>query len=460
MSLQGEIEPSGEAGADVSRQYLERKYDNVYERIDDLIARYGTTEQSPIPESLTYEVDLLLRLLFILCRVGFPFYSTEVLLSRLAKHLDLELYLSAAPRLINITVLGEKPRKSVATYYALPLPRNLPGPFHLDQIEDYGKLTMDASEGRLSPEETYNELYRLLSMRRYRPEWVYILFGGISGLSLAGLFPDARWLDLGFAFIFGAVTQILLVLGLFDQLWTRPLRLYEFTIPFIVSFLVGIFSIIVPITVENVIIASIAWILPGISLTLAAIEVSTLHTVLGAARFVFSILVVLLLAFGLTAGLLLVQLPAARRPDYGMGPGIPVLFAFIFVPLTSLSFAILLNARYIHWPAFVVTSAAAFTTEILFRRWAEEFSVALAAFIVGSLGILYSYYVRVPSILLITAGILMLVPGSLAVLGFVQTLEGDITDGIEIGLQVLIIAVQIAVAILASNIIFRNSKSI
>ncbi|KAL0211888.1 hypothetical protein RCL1_005514 [Eukaryota sp. TZLM3-RCL] len=458
MSLQGVLEPSTVSGVvPEETQEIATSSESFFDKIDSLIAQLGQTDSLPIPTSRSFEVDFLLRLVFVLCTIGFPVFSMTDLLTPLASFYDLRLYINASPNLVTVTVFGERLNRS--SVYIVPLYRNIPGPFQLDLIVEYTALIRRASAGLMSIEESYRGLFEILSRPRNRSLTRYVFAGALSSSTLVGLFPNSRYEDFGIAAIGGAITQVLLFLGGRRYLISRFLRFYEFTVPFLVTFYIAVVSLIVRINVESVIISSIVWILPGVSLTLAAMELAAQYISLGSSRLVFTILIVFLLAFGIYAGLLLLTLfgTSARYSDgYGMSP----FFALIWVPLISIGFALLLNTPFVHFPGFIIAGAVAYTLEILLRGVVEDFAVVIASFCVAALGHLYSFLFKVPTLVFTNAGILMLVPGSLAVLGFVQVLGGQLIDGIGIALQVLIISAQIALGVLAAGVIFNSKYTI
>ncbi|KAL0206397.1 hypothetical protein P9112_001704 [Eukaryota sp. TZLM1-RC] len=461
MSLQAALQPSSEKGiAKEDEHGLKERYESIYDRVDALVTDLSISEVAAVPASYKIEVDLILRITFALFRIGFPVYSSEVLLTKLADRFGLELYISSKPTNVDINIKGEKRRQTLTTHYVVQLPHVLPGPFNLSAHCRYSYLVLDIIYGNVTIEDCYHRLFTLLaSPSLVYPSWVYIVFGSVASSAMVTLFPQTTWVDASIAAFLGAFVQLCLLLSERSSLWLRPLKVYEFVVPFISAILTATFAFFLQISIEEALVSGVVWLLPGISITAGVLEVYNYHYEMGLSRLLFSILVVVLIASGIKAGLKAVGVNQIEPPNFFDGPAFSFEFTLVSVPVMALAFAILYNLEVIHLPAFLITSMAAFYIERVARLATAEFSVLISAFVVGCLAMLYNYLFHIPVIVLIIAGISFLVPGNLAVMGFVEGFEDEFISVGESMLSVLQIAVSISLGVSTPYVFFKNSRS-
>lgn len=213
------------------------------------------------------------------------------------------------------------------------------------------------------------------------------------------------------------------------------------------------------ICVSGVTLSVITYLLPGLNLTIGVTELATRHMVSGTSRFFFALITAVQLGFGVALGAnLAVWLPPINQTCVSE---FSAWFNFLFFPLSSLSLIILLNAHFKQWPAMGVASTVAYLTSYFGQLFfPPEVTAAMASFGVVVVANLYARFFNKPAITVALAGILLLVPGSIGVVGVGFLISNDIISGITFGFRMIIIALSITVGMLLGNAIVWPSKSL
>ncbi|KAL0246447.1 hypothetical protein GEMRC1_007659 [Eukaryota sp. GEM-RC1] len=278
----------------------------------------------------SYEMDFLLRLVFVLVSIGFPFWDVDHHIQLLAHRFGLQIFLSAAHNMITICANNERLHNKPSVYY-LPLKKNIPGPFQLDIIEDYGRFLSRCFSHHCSILNMYRELVILLTTHRSRSIVLYLVSGALSSGSFVGLLPGTGWIDVVGASFGGFVVQFILIFSSKQRFLGKFFSYAELMISFSVALIIVIFSYVFPINLDNVIIASLGWFLPGITLSISTMELSTGNTVLGTNRFFTGIIIAFSLSFGTTFAVNLMEL-IFGSPNITFRDGFPSLFSLFLHP--------------------------------------------------------------------------------------------------------------------------------
>ena len=187
-----------------------------------------------------------------------------------------------------------------------------------------------------------------------------------------------------------------------------------------------------PLNLNTVIIASLIVLLPGMALTNAMNELTSRHLVSGTARFAGALTTILKLTIGTAIALTIAELlglePAVRawRPQ-------PDWVVWCALVLAAFAFAVLFRARRRDYP---LVMAAAMSGYLISRFGGEAFGpqsgVFLAALVTTAAGNLYARLANRPGALIRLPGIIMLVPGSIALRGVISLVQAqDIGAGQE-----------------------------
>ena len=283
--------------------------------------------------------------------------------------------------------------------------------------------------------------------RRWRAMQVFGF--GLASAAVAGLLR-LPWLDIGTAGMIG------LLLGLLDWASQSRPRLQEAS-DAVAGLLAGsiaiaVASLVAPLNLNTVIIASLIVLLPGMALTNAVNELTSRHLVSGTARFAGALTTILKLTIGTAIALTLARLvglaPAVRalRPQ-------PDWVVWVALALGTYAFAVLFRAHRRDYPLVMCAAAAGY---LISRFGGEAFGpqagVFLAALVTTAAGNAYARWWNRPGALIRLPGIIMLVPGSAALRGVISLVQAQ---DIGAGQDAVMAAVSTLTALLA-GLLFGN----
>jgi uncharacterized membrane protein YjjP (DUF1212 family) len=271
----------------------------------------------------------------------------------------------------------------------------------------------------------------------------------LASASVAGLLR-LPWLDIATS---GAIGFLIGLLALAAQ--SRP-RLHEGfealagllagTVAILVSRLVG------PLNLNTVIIASLIVLLPGMSLTLAANELTSRHLMSGTARFAGALMVIVTLTIGTAIALGIADAVGVAPQVRALRPQ-PEWVVWCALGVAAYAFAVLFRAQRRDYPRVMGAVIAGY----LISRFAGEWlgppaGVFLAALAATAAGNGYARWFKRPGALLRLPGIIILVPGSISLRGVISLVQ---SQDIGAGEAAAMAALNTLMALLA-GLIFGN----
>ena len=209
------------------------------------------------------------------------------------------------------------------------------------------------------------------------------------------------------------------------------------------------------------VLSGIIWLLPGLTLTISVMELSTKNMVSGASRIFYAFLLLLQLGFGIALGNSLVVWNTTVSPEAcGKTPVDPWWFIPLFLG-TAIPFNILLDAHPRQWPSMTVSSAIGVFLPFGLSYVIKDANLISFAgsFAIGIFGTIYSRYTKHPAIVPILSGIIMLVPGSVGVRGVsTMLISNDIVSGLNFTFQMMFIALSITGGLLFAHVLVFPKK--
>jgi len=249
----------------------------------------------------------------------------------------------------------------------------------------------------------------------------------------------------------------------------------------------------------GVVLSGIVMLLPGLSLTTAIMELSSRYMISGSVRMFYSLIYCLFLGFGLSIGSNLWDVFKEPPPgDLKMGYCHPATepWRWILFPFLAIAFNVQLYATPKQWPVMVVCSSVGYAvSEIAGMYWPHSLHIAAAvsAFVVGLLGNIYERlthelgklsdqtilgvpqsldlsdpvtkknppYMTLVAFVPILGAILLIVPGGMGVRSSLLLLDqsGNASQGTAFALQMIVVALGIAVGLFASTLVVYPRKS-
>ena len=258
------------------------------------------------------------------------------------------------------------------------------------------------------------------------------------------------WLDIGTATVIGGLIG-LLVLGA-----QRHPRLRE-GFEALAGLLAGTVAILVSIFIgqlnlNTVMIASLIVLLPGMSLALATNELASRHLVSGTARFAGALMTVVNLTIGTAIALTCAQLLGIEPHVRAWRPQ-PDWVVWGAVAVAAYAFAVLFQA---HRRDYGLVMAAAISGYLISRyggEWLDaQAGVFLAALATTAAGNAYARWANRPGALIRLPGIIMLVPGSVALRGVISLVQAQ---SLNAGQEAAMAALNTLMALLA-GLLFGN----
>lgn len=207
--------------------------------------------------------------------------------------------------------------------------------------------------------------------------------------------------------------------------------------------------------------ASLIALVPGLSFTVAMVELATRHLVSGTARLAGAGATFLTISFGVALG-------RSVSDALFMGPTatvdampLPAWVTIVAVLLGAISFGVLFNAgrREFVW---IVAAGAVGTLGAHFGvLWlGRELGPFLGALAVGLLANFYANGGRRPSLVVLIPGILLLVPGSVGFRALDLLLAHDVIAGVQTGFETLIVATSLSAGLLVANGLLPNRRGL
>lgn len=334
-----------------------------------------------------------------------------------------------------------------------------PAELNLGRLWEIDRLVESIADGRTRFDDGAVELERLATAPWNYSPWAnafsWMLTGGMFSLLLSANPQDAI-----------AAALLSLVLFLINHIGSRDAR-WSPVLPILAPFVSGVLAsaiaaLCVRINVPFVILSSIIIYIPGLSLTVALTEISARHLISGSSRLVDSIMLLLKLFFGAVAGI-----AVAKFAFHGTGSGELYLLAlpdwktWPAVAGLSLGLGIAMNIpqRKLMWGVLsaIIAFAAASTGEKWFGMYAGMFIGTLA---VGLYSNLFTRLTRGPGSILMTQGIVLLVPGSRIYMILNHWVSGeDILPVVSGGNQALMAFIALIAGLLFSNALLPTQKT-
>jgi uncharacterized membrane protein YjjP (DUF1212 family) len=234
--------------------------------------------------------------------------------------------------------------------------------------------------------------------------------------------------------------------------------------PFVSGVLASALSALgIDINVPFVILSSIIVFIPGLALTLALTEISAGHLISGTSRLVDAAMLLLKLFFGVISGMAVANFLFRVHGDVTVHlPPLPDWKTWPAVAGLSLGLGVAFNIPQckIWWG--LLSSALAFGVASVGAAWFGMYAgMFIGSLAVGLFSNAYSRVTRGSSSILMTQGILLLVPGSKTYMILNHWVSGEnILPGATSGNQALMVFVALVAGLLFSSALLPTQKSL
>jgi len=332
------------------------------------------------------------------------------------------------------------------------------GDTDLYKLCEADRIAEDVMAGRLQLVDGLAALRALDRPADARTRAMQMLGFGLASAAVAGLLR-LPWLDIATAGLIG------LLIGLLDSVASRRPRLSEAfdALAGLVAgtVVIAVSCFVAPLNLNTVIIASLIVLLPGMALTNAMNELTSRHLVSGTARFAGALTTILKLTIGTAIALSVAQLGGLEPAVRALRPQ-PDWVVWCALAVGAFAFAVLFRAHRRDYP---LVMAAAVSGYLISRYGGEAFGpqagVFLAALITTAVGNVYARWVNRPGALIRLPGIIMLVPGSIALRGVISLVQAqDIGAGQEAAMAALNTLMALLAGLLFGNLLASARRNL
>ncbi len=395
--------------------------------------------------------SIVLRATKLLHSYGTPAHRLERVVSHLASSFGLEVQVFSTPTSIFVSFEnGEQDR--------VRLLRVEPGGVDLGKLVDIDVLLDEIEAGTVSPDEA---IARMEALDAAAPRWSgpWAIVGHALAASTAALFFGGQPIDVGLSLLLGAL------IGVLEAVSARRhgvAGLFEPLAAFLAAFgsVLGAHLSDGAVNHGVVALASIIVLVPGLSLTVALLELATRHLSSGTSRLAGAASVFLTIAFGaylgrFAAAAMLGELPVSVGTEpVGWIATWWTTGAAVF--LAALGFAMLFRARLRELPwIFGAASAGYVVARVVSSVAAPDTRAVMSAFAgaltVGLFGNLYARIAGRPSTVPLLPGLLVLVPGSIGYRALTAFADHNALMGVESAAQMLLVAAALVGGLLVAN---------
>ncbi|HBK45088.1 MAG TPA: hypothetical protein DDZ67_01360 [Xanthomonadaceae bacterium] len=341
------------------------------------------------------------------------------------------------------------PTKAIGSSDITRVIRLAPGENDLHKLSVADYIADSVASGRMSIAQGHTALRRLDRETQGRGKSLQVVAFGLAAAGVAGLWK-LPWLDIATA---GAIGVLI---GLLTQYTDRRAATKEAG-EALASLVAGVVATLVaalvgPLNLNTVIIASLVVLLPGMSLTNAVNELASQHWVSGTARLAGAVTTVLKLTVGAVIAVMLAQFLGLEPQVRAVRPQAHwVEWASLL--LAAYAFAVLFKANRRDYPWVMAAAMAGYViARFAGQAWGSPAGVFASAMLLTAAGNLFGRVIQKPGALIRLPGIIMLVPGSTSLRGFLNLIQ---QQNIDVG-QAALLAVTNIVMALVAGLLFGN----
>lgn len=378
----------------------------------------------------------------------------EGAVSKVARRLGVDCEVWSNPTGCIISFTGAEAEDRPDSVRVLRMP---PGEIHLDKLCRVDAIAEQVLAGELGVGDGREQLRALDQPTSARTRQLTVLCFGLTSASVAVLL-NTGWADVVAAGLIG-----LLIGALYDVAGNRP-RLAESLdalsalIATLLAFAVATF--IVPLSLNQVVIAALIVLFPGLTLTNAVSELASQQWVAGTARFAGAVGVLLKLTFGAVAAMQIGRALGWEQPEPTAAP-LPDWMLWVALLAAAYAFAVLFRARGRDYPLVMGAACLAFfATRYAGALFGNDAGVFFAGLLVSAASNLYARLANRPGAVIRVPGIILLVPGSTGFRSLSFVFERDVYLGLDAAFTVITVLVSLVAGLLFGNLLIPPRRNL
>ncbi|HPF15853.1 MAG: threonine/serine exporter family protein [Planctomycetes bacterium] len=398
-------------------------------------------------QQLPIEQRFLMRVGEVLHALGTPSHRLEALLQRLSLAMGLKAQFLATPTSL-IASLGQGRSEQTR------LLRVSPGEVNLGKLVELDELLEDVEDRRTDVPTALERLERLIQQPARYGGWTLALAFGLSSAGASVFLGGEGW---------ECVASFAMGLLIFACSWLMgrsPDRIHVNDAW--MAFLAGFGALawnrwVVPVDYSIVTLAALIILIPGLSFTVAMLELATRHLSSGVARLAGAAATMLIIVLGVA---LAWKLGGAQ--DTQMGAWIlPLGVKRMVMALAPIGFAILFQVRMREWWVVYLAGAMGYFGALLGHELlGADLGPFLGALFVGLVGNSYARIFDRPSSLAHMPGILLIVPGTVGYKALTFFLAADPLQGTEMAFRMTMVGAALVGGLLTATAILPPRRSL
>lgn len=395
----------------------------------------------PSPADLDAPARFVLQLGKALHRYGTPAHRLEDVMTVVSARLGLEARFVSTPTAIYASFGAPEALRST-------LIRVDPGEVDLHRLSRLDRVAGAVIAGRMTPTEGAEAIEGILAAPPLYGPAVSILCYGLASAAGAQLFGGGLTEVLVSLFI-GLVVGALAVAALRSPGIARG---FEPLSAFLAAALsVAGVHVLGSFSTEITTLAALVFLLPGLTLTVAMIELATRNLISGTSRFTGAMLVLMQLGFGVALGRHVDKLLPAAPPPLPILP-LPAWTTVPTLVVITLALAVLFRARLRDGFWILLAAVLAYGGGRLGASWlGPELGAFVGAFALGVSSNLFARLFDRPSLVIIVPGVMLLVPGSIGFRSLESMMAQDVVAGLTTAFSMVFVLVGLAAGLLLAN---------
>lgn len=294
---------------------------------------------------------------------------------------------------------------------------------NFETVSEISILSWDVLENNISIDEIKSKLAKIKSRKVYTNSQLYF-WAPFASVALCMLF-DGDWIQ-------GLIVYISTFIGFYARrnlILKHYNHLMAFLIASTISTLIIHFAgVFFHLQVEQAMIVSILYLIPGVVMINSFIDYLEGYFESGTARFIFSSMAILMLAFGFFISNLIFNMPFAAKLNVIDFSNIQTIVKNAYEPtgvalqasklffggITSLGFALIFNtSKRALWTVFILGAVGYYIKYLLFNEC--DFNLTLSIFIastfVGISGMYFAHRTHTPPIIFMIPAVINMIPG-------------------------------------------------
>jgi uncharacterized membrane protein YjjP (DUF1212 family) len=335
--------------------------------------------------------------------------------------------------------------------------RVTPGEVNLGKIAELDDVTTSVLRAALDPAEGSKQVDRILAEpHRYGAALTTIAFSLAS--AAASRFLGGGLKEIGASALIGLVIGLL---SLFVEKYQSFGKVFEFVAAGAASALAGSLTFVFgAYAVSNATLAGLIVLMPGLTLTIALIELSTRNLSSGTSRLSGAFVIFLSIGFGVAVGGAIANL-LLGEPAVARAAPLPAWTEALALVTMPIALTILLRAQLRDAVWILIAGALAVGGGRLgVGFFGPEMGVFLGALTVGVASNCYARLLDRPAIITEVPGIMLLVPGSVGFRGLAALMDEKIVSGVDTSFKMILTAVALVAGTLMANIVAPPRREI